>query len=95
MTTSGILCPNKFTFISPDLNCIEDPQDQTVALEQSVTSVVHDDVLIGEADRVSVFYRDLNNKQWFGVNENDRFAPGSLLKLPLAIAYFKSSEIES
>jgi beta-lactamase class A len=41
---------------------------------------------------VAVYYRDLNNGPWFGVNEHDDFAPSSLLKLPVMMAYFKAAE---
>ncbi len=40
----------------------------------------------------SIYYRSFNNGPWFGINEDARFLPGSLLKLPLAIALFKQSE---
>ena len=42
--------------------------------------------------QVSTYYRDLNDGPWFGINENASFSPASLLKVPLAIAYFKLSE---
>jgi len=41
---------------------------------------------------VSVYYRDLNNGPWFGINERDKFAPASLLKVPVMIAYLKLAE---
>ena len=41
---------------------------------------------------VAVYYRDLNNGPWFGINENDNFAPASLLKLPIMMAYFKDAQ---
>lgn len=40
----------------------------------------------------SVYYRDLNNGPSFGINENNKFAPASLLKVPLMIAYLKRDE---
>lgn len=41
---------------------------------------------------VSVYYRDLNNGPWFGINEKDQFAPASLLKVPVMMAYLKMAE---
>lgn len=41
---------------------------------------------------VSVYYRDLNNGPVFGINQEGSFAPASLLKIPLLIAYLRWSE---
>ena len=40
---------------------------------------------------VSVYFRDLNNGPWFGINEKDLFTPGSLLKVPLMISVYKEA----
>jgi len=42
--------------------------------------------------QLSVYFRNLNNGPWFGINEGENFAPASLLKVPLMIAYFKKAE---
>jgi len=44
------------------------------------------------AGRVSVYYRNLNNGHWTGIDENDRFVPASLVKVPLLFAYMKKAE---
>lgn len=41
---------------------------------------------------VSVYFRNLNNGLWFGINEKEKFVPASLLKVPLMISYFKAAE---
>jgi beta-lactamase class A len=46
----------------------------------------------GDATTVSVYFRDLNSDNWFGIGERETFAPGSPLKTPLMIAYFKWAE---
>lgn len=48
----------------------------------------------GLMTRIAVYYRDLNNGPWFGVNEDDEFRPGSLLKVPLMIGYLKRAEAD-
>src|ERR1035437_4003770 len=40
----------------------------------------------------SVYYRDLNNGPWFGINQHDVFAPSSLLKVPVMMAYYRAAE---
>lgn len=42
----------------------------------------------------SVYFRDLDNGQWIGVNEKEKFAAASLIKLPVLIAFLKESESE-
>lgn len=41
---------------------------------------------------ISVYYRDLNNGPVISINANEAFAPASLLKVPILIAYLKWSE---
>lgn len=45
-------------------------------------------------DFVAVYFRDLNNGPWFGVNESATFAPASLLKVPLMMAYYKLADTD-
>ena len=44
---------------------------------------------------VSVYFRDLNNGPWIGINEKEYFSPASMLKTPLIIALYKWAEAES
>lgn len=41
---------------------------------------------------VSVYFRDLMNGPWFGINEKALFTPASLLKVPIMIACLKQAE---
>ena len=56
------------------------------------------DALIGEkieeqkALFVAVYFRDLENGNWFGIRDSEPFSPESQLKLPLMIAYFRWAE---
>ncbi len=45
-----------------------------------------------KAGKISVYFRDLNNGPWIGVNEKEKFIPASLLKVPLMMTYFKKAE---
>lgn len=61
-------------------------------LESTVQKYI-DKVVDGSSTvRAAVYFRDLNNGSWFGINEQDKFAPSSLLKLPVMIAYYKVAE---
>lgn len=45
-----------------------------------------------DVTHISIYYKDLNSGAWIGVNENTKFSPASLLKLPVMIAVYKLSE---
>lgn len=45
-----------------------------------------------DVSAVSVYFRDLNNGNWFGIQEKEKFSPSSLLKLPIMIGYFRWAE---
>jgi beta-lactamase class A len=46
----------------------------------------------GLAKEVAVYFRCLSDGIWFGIGEQDKFAPASLMKVPLMVAYFKEAE---
>lgn len=41
---------------------------------------------------VSVYFRDLNNGPWFGIEEDNAFSPASLLKVSVAMSIYKAAE---
>jgi beta-lactamase class A len=41
---------------------------------------------------IAVYIRDLNNGPWIGLGEKKNFSPGSLLKVPIMIAYFRLAQ---
>jgi beta-lactamase class A len=44
------------------------------------------------ATDIGVYYRDLNNGPWIGVNEDRAFIPASILKIPVMMAHLKKAE---
>ena len=85
-----------YTFINPLLECDGGQEmigDQEVRpFRRKIEAYIEDAMRKRRAYQVSVYFRDLTNGPSFGVNENVRFAPASLLKVPLMIAYFKMAE---
>ncbi|EKD86789.1 MAG: hypothetical protein ACD_37C00144G0002 [uncultured bacterium] len=61
-------------------------------LENRISDLINESIEKDGVDKISVYFRDLNNGPWFGVNEKEKFAPASLLKVPIAIALFKKAE---
>ncbi len=48
----------------------------------------------GNVEFVSVYYRDLNNGPWIGINEKEEFYPASLMKIPVLFYFYKKSETD-
>lgn len=44
---------------------------------------------------ISLYFRELNDGPWFAVGETEKFAPASLLKVPVMMAILKASENDS
>ena len=75
-------CNNRESYGVKEFSDLENILNNTIDKITSKNSVT----------RVSVYFRDLNNGPWFGINEKDDFAPSSLLKLPVMMAYFKNAQ---
>ncbi len=45
-----------------------------------------------KASTVSLYFRDLNNGPWFGINEDENFFPASLMKVPTMITILRMAE---
>jgi beta-lactamase class A len=60
-----------------------------------VKALVENEVKMGEASIISVYFRDLISGHRFGIREQETFSSEILLKLPLMIAYFKWAESNS
>jgi beta-lactamase class A len=83
-----------YKYINPLLEFEFGPEFQELTpfkykVEQKVTELEQD---TGAISTVAVYFRDLNNGPWYGVNESQNYSPASLLKVPLMIAYFKQAE---
>ena len=85
-----------YTFINPLLECEMDDSDisnKYIPFENEAKEHIQDYISKNtKLKDVSVYFRSLNNGPWFGINEQQEFSPASLLKVPLAMAYYKKSE---
>ncbi len=57
-----------------------------------VDALISEQVGSGKAASVAVYFRDLDNGNWFGIADQEPFSPENQLKIPLMIAYFKRAE---
>lgn len=79
-------------FVNPLLDCPEYPTDLPplqADLEKNVQKFIQAKQRGGQIETASVYYRDLNNGPWFGINQDTTFSAASLLKVPVLIGYFR------
>lgn len=87
-----------YTYIDPLLLCqnYEDGQfAKFVPLKKEMQMITEAARKKGTIIDGSVYFRDLQSGQWAGVNEEELYAPASLLKVPILIAYLKAAEKET
>jgi beta-lactamase class A len=84
----------KFIRASLESNKTEGPHSskELKPFRYKVNALIQEKLQKNEATAVSFYFRDLVNGNRFGIGENDKFSPKSLLKLPLMMAYFKWAE---
>jgi beta-lactamase class A len=63
-----------------------------INLEKPLQEFIEEKKYNNEVTHISVYYRNLNNGNWFGINEKEMFSPASLMKLPLLLVYLKKIE---
>jgi beta-lactamase class A len=84
-----------YQYINPLLECDNygaSKKTKIVLLENQIRDYVQQAVNSNRAILVSVYFRDLNNGPWMGVNENENYSPASLLKVPVLMAVLKKAE---
>ena len=85
----------QYQYINPLLLCNVNQQkdlDEDKPLAQTVNQFTRDRITRGLADDLSVYIINYHTGQWVGVNENDKYDPASMLKVPLMIAYYQAAE---
>jgi len=86
-----------YKFINPLYECNTGEaygQEKLIDIQKTLNTYINKVIAGNSTVKASVYFRDLNNGPWFGINENDDFAPSSLLKTPVMMAYYKLAEIE-
>lgn len=85
-------------FTNPLLECGQNGQSvfsELIPFKAKIEDLISKQEAKDGINHISVYFRDLNNGPWFGIDEQTVFAPASLLKVPLAIAYYKLAEEDS
>lgn len=89
-------CSKTYLFVSSEIDCetIDDKINLVDELKGDINDIVNEEKSSGHIVRASVFYRDLNTRRWFGIDDIDKFYPASLIKLPVSIMYYKVAELD-
>ncbi|MCR4329630.1 MAG: class A beta-lactamase-related serine hydrolase [Candidatus Roizmanbacteria bacterium] len=82
-------------FTSPLLEC--EPENASsllsvLSVKNNVQKVIDKQIKTSGVIRVGVYFRDMNNGPWFGINKDVDFAPASMLKVPILMYYLKKAE---
>jgi beta-lactamase class A len=85
-----------YKYINPILECNPDISlnKKLTPLKNSIQTIINNELSLKNITFASVYYRDLNNGPWFGINEKEYFSPASLVKVPILIAYLKKAETD-
>lgn len=85
---------NQYIFINPLLQCDQGEmlQRSTSNFKPIIQNYVDSVKQQGKVSEIAVYYRDLNNGPWFGIDEREKFLPASLLKVPLLISFLDFAE---
>ncbi|MDO8482785.1 MAG: serine hydrolase [bacterium] len=97
--TSNVLRAGKrdYTYIDPLLLCQNYENGEFARLEpikKEIERITDEARTSNTISAGSVYFRDLQSGQWTGVAEDELYAPASLLKVPILIAYLKALEKE-
>jgi beta-lactamase class A len=85
-----------YQYINPLLECdrASSRSVKVVALEKEMMAYIQGVLDEKKASVVSVYFRDLNNGPWIGINEDENYSPASLFKVPILIAVLKKTEVD-
>jgi beta-lactamase class A len=88
-------CPTDLPFVKAEQDCesFQNTTEKIQALQDTLKRQVNSYLSTKRADRISVFIRDLDSQKFAYVNESEEFYMASLLKVPLAVAYFRLAEL--
>ncbi len=84
-----------YTFISPILDCESASMQRgggAGIMYRELETQLRNLTQRFAVPTMSVYYRDLTNGPWFGIDFDEEFAPASMTKVPLMIAVYKEAE---
>lgn len=86
-----------YTFINPLLECETKTygnNQKYIPFEKDLIEKINERKEKNPNIELSVYFRNLRNGPWFGINEDADFSPASLMKLPILFMYMKWAEMD-
>ncbi|WP_041245534.1 serine hydrolase [Geotalea uraniireducens] len=85
-----------YRFISPLVD-VELPEgygvrQEPIPFKRKIKDFVQWQIDNGRVRNLSVYYRDLSDGPWFGINEKVEYNPASMMKVPVMIAWLELAE---
>lgn len=93
--TSNISCESNYEYINTRIGCQPKPvisKHEYTGLVQELNAYIAEETKVKHVSLVSVYYRDLSTGPTFGIESQQKFAPASLLKVPLLLTYLSLNE---
>lgn len=87
-------------FVRPIPPCAEPTHEgvtigERMTLAQNVEEYIDTKIKEKHLAEAAVYFRDLSEGPWFGIDEDAEFVPASLMKLPLAMWFYKDAEVQA
>ena len=83
-----------FQFIKPLLYAEPSCESEELqSCKNQINQVINSNKTQGNINTASVYLREFSQAQWISINEDELYSPGSLLKVPELIAFYKMNEI--
>lgn len=81
--------------VNPLLECdpnLANSPPKLKPLRDKLTTLLQTKTKLNGQDTFSIYYKDLNSGEWFGINQDLYFAAASLSKVPIMVEIFKLAE---
>jgi len=93
---SEIRLKEQYKYINPLLECESNIGGDFIpdSLKNEINSYIDSKKQDNTITEASIYFRDLNNGPWLGINEKELFTPASLVKVPMMMLYFKKAETD-
>jgi len=93
--TASDECRTRYPLLAAGVDCGDSDAaaDRMTMIENETKKVVERAKEAGRVTHVSVFFRDLGTRRWFGIDEATPVYPASLAKLPIAMMTYKIAEV--
>ena len=85
-----------YKYISPLIECFSNQSESPSnnKLQGKIHDLINRNLAEKKITDAAIYFSDLANGPWIGVNESRKFTPASLLKVSILITYYKLAETE-